>query len=104
VVRGNGSKDQSADLAKLRAEAESLRQQTNDFAVLREANRRSQQRPEAKPKTPLQMTVTKRAKMIFGHRWVAAFRDYAEKNGTNSQPASSKLLPLFQPKTKRKPI
>jgi RNA polymerase sigma factor (sigma-70 family) len=81
VARGNGSKDQSAELAKLRGEAESLRQQTNDLALLREANRRLQQRPEAKPKTPLQMTEAKRAKMTFGHLWVAAFRDYAEKNG-----------------------
>ena len=81
VVRGNGSKDQSAELSKLRAEAASLRRQTNDLVTLREANRRLQQRPEAKPKTPLQMTEEWKAKLTFGHRWVAAFLDYAEKNG-----------------------
>jgi RNA polymerase sigma factor (sigma-70 family) len=96
LVRANGSKDQAADLSKLRVEAESLRQQTNDLGMLREANRRLQQRPEAKPKTPLQMTEESRAKLTFGHRWVAAFRDYAEKNGDRF-PTSFEQAAAFMP-------
>lgn len=81
LAGANGSKSQFTDLAKLRAEAESLRKQTNDLATLREANRRLQRRPAAKPKTPLQEKEEMVGKLTSGHRWVAAFRDYAEKNG-----------------------
>ena len=87
LAGAEGSRSQLTDLAKLRAEAESLRQQTNDLARLREANRRLQQRPEAQTKTPLQLREERIAKMNFGHQWVRAFRDYANKHGQQFPPS-----------------
>jgi RNA polymerase sigma factor (sigma-70 family) len=103
LARANGARDQSADLSKLHAEAESLRKQTNDLAMLREANRRLQQRPETKPKTPLQQKEERIAKMDFGHQWVRAFRDYAEKHGdqfpTSFEQAGSFIPAGYKPET-----
>jgi hypothetical protein len=101
LSRANGSKDQLADLSKLRAEAASLRRQTNDLATLREANRRLQQRPEAKPKTPLQVKEERIAKMRFGHQWAGAFLFYADKNGgqfpTSFEQAASFIPAGYKP-------
>ena len=80
AAHSNGSRDQLADLQRLRAEAQSLRRQTNDLARLREETRRLRQRADVTPKTPLQIKEWRIAKMNFAKNWLLAFHLYAEKN------------------------
>jgi RNA polymerase sigma factor (sigma-70 family) len=81
VAQEDNSRGQLSQLPKLRAEAESLRWQTSGLAVLRAENRRLQQPPDTRPKTPLAEKEENVAKLNLGFHWLTALRVYAEKNG-----------------------
>jgi hypothetical protein len=100
VAQANGSKDQWAELLKLRAEAESLRKQTNDLAMLRQENRQLQQRAEAKHKTPLQIDEERIAKIDSGKNWLMAFRIYANEHQDQFPTNFEQAAHLIRPESK----
>ena len=51
------------------------------MATVRAENRRLQRQLDAKPKTPLEESEENVLKSTRGHRWVAAFRGYAQRHG-----------------------
>jgi len=70
------------ELARLRAEAAAMRQQTNDLAVLREQSRQRQRsQPGASTKSPLQQQAEMTAKLNYSKQWMVAFFRFAQKNG-----------------------
>jgi len=91
-----GTKDQLEDLRRLRAEAESLRQQTNALIALRDENHHLQQKIAIRPQTPLQIGEAYMAKVNFGKYWLLAFRMYANEHG-NQFPASFDQAASFLP-------
>ena len=73
------SRDQLADLQKLRVEVGALRQQTNDVATLRQVNSRLQASLQ-KPRTPIQIKEETMARMSYSKNWLIAFYQYTDKN------------------------
>jgi len=75
------SKEQIADLQKLRAEIGPLRQQAQEVAQLQQENRQLKAKTgQDKPKTPLQIKEEAMAKMNYGKNSVIGFYQYAAKH------------------------
>jgi RNA polymerase sigma factor (sigma-70 family) len=100
VAQANGSKDQRAELLKLRAEAESLRRQTNDLVMFRQENHQLQQRAEAGRKTPLQVNEEKIAKIYAGKDWLLAFKEYAMEHQDQFPTNFEQAADLMRPESK----
>jgi len=103
VAQENSSSGQLSELPKLRAEAEALRRQTSGLALLRAENRRLQPGADTRPKTPLAEREENLAKLTLGHRWVAAFGDYAEKNGGQYPATFGQAVAFWSGQTKPEP-
>jgi len=75
------SKEQIADLQKLRAEVGPLRQQAHEVAQLQQENRQLRAKTgQDKPKTPLQIKEEALAKLNYGKNWVIGSYQYAAKH------------------------
>ena len=70
----------ATDLAKLRAEADTLRRQTNELVALRRQNQELKS-ASASATTPLQTREETLSRIQFEKNWMLAFRIYADKNG-----------------------
>jgi hypothetical protein len=107
VAQANDSKDRLSDLLKLRTEVELIGKQTNDLAMVQKENRRLQQRPQAKPKTPLEIVEERTVKARAERNWLLAFKLYAmdhqDQFPTNFEQAKSFLQPESNGETNMAP-
>jgi RNA polymerase sigma factor (sigma-70 family) len=95
----SGNLNTTNNLARLRAEATALRQQTNDLAALREAYRQRQKAAttDANPKSPLRVQAEANLKLNYSRNWILAFFLYAEKNRDQLPTNFDQAAPFLSP-------
>ena len=95
ATQATGGQDQLADLQRLRAEAETLRQRTSELAKLREQARRLQQQAGPQGKTPEEIREERIAKANFSKQVLLAFRMFANDNQDLFPTSFAQATPYF---------
>jgi RNA polymerase sigma factor (sigma-70 family) len=105
VPAGGGNLNTPEELTRLRAEAQTLRRETNDLAALREEVRQRQKPPPATAaKSMLQQQAERNDRMDYSRQWMLAFILYADKNEGRFPTNFDTAMSFLRPETKNQAI